>query len=197
MRQGEDNYDLKAFYLPQEWNHWFFSVLFFLAQPPLICTPLWSEGSLFDRKKEEEDQRWGEEKGWLIIAGSESLGNGSHVTCVGICLIFPSVWKCFDLLSLSFHNELFCPSCSSSLSVGLTGGTCDLPLHDAYLKDHSLHSRSDRRSICLELLRRVLMSRSWVYLALESSVSINLLNKSEEFQRIKMKELVDHSLQHP
>lgn len=162
-----------------------------------MCTPLWSEDSLFDRKKEEEDWRWGEEKGWLIISGSKSLGNRSHVTCVGTRLMFPSMWKLFDFLSLSCHNQPFRLSCSCCLPVVLTGGPRDLSLHDAYLKDHSRNSLGEHRSVRLELLCRVLMSRSCVYLAPESSISINLLNKSEEFQPIKMKVLVDHSLQHP
>lgn len=103
---------------------------FFFSLSLLVCTPPWSEDSLFSRKKREEDQSCGEETGRLIIARSKSSGNKSHVTCVGIHLMFSSVWRLFDLLSLSYHNELFGLSCSnmewaqqfffSSLSVALT-----------------------------------------------------------------------------
>lgn len=69
------------------------------------------------KKKKKEDQRCKDETGSLIIASSKSSRNKSHMTCVGTCLIFSSVWRLFDLLSLSYPNEPLGVSCSNMWQV--------------------------------------------------------------------------------
>lgn len=72
---------------------------------------------LGEKRKEKEDQRCKDETGSLIIASSKSSRNKSHMTCVGTCLIFSSVWRLFDLLSLSYPNEPLGVSCSNMWQV--------------------------------------------------------------------------------